>query len=42
MRRDDGGAFRDTVFDVISLASSVAEVIATPGNPWAWAATLLI
>ena len=37
MRRDDGGAFWDTVFDVVSLAFSVADVIATPANPWAWA-----
>ncbi len=36
-RTDDGGAFWDTVFDVVSLCFSVAEVIATPTNPWAWA-----
>ena len=36
-RTDDGGMFWDTVFDVISLATSIAEVVATPTNPWAWA-----
>jgi len=36
-RNDDGGTFWDTVFDVISLATSIAEVVATPTNPWAWA-----
>ena len=36
-RRDDGGMFWDTVFDVVSLAMSTAEVIANPANPWAWA-----
>ena len=37
MRRDDGGQFWDTLFDVVSLAFSVADVVATPANPWAWA-----
>ena len=37
MRRDDGGQFWDTVFDVVSLAFSVADVIANPADPWAWA-----
>ena len=36
MRRDDGGQFWDTVFDVVSLAFSVADVIANPSDPWAW------
>ena len=36
-RTDSTGAFWDTVFDVVSLAMSVAEVAATPTNPWAWA-----
>ena len=36
MRRDDGGEFWDTVFDVVSLAFSVADVVANPANPWAW------
>ena len=36
MRRDDGGAFWDTVFDVVSLAFSVADVIANPSDAWAW------
>ena len=34
---DPTGEFVDTVFDVISLCTSVAEVIANPANPWAWA-----
>ena len=37
MGTDPTGEFLDTVFDVISLCSSVAEVIANPANPWAWA-----
>ena len=37
MRRDDGGQFWDTFFDVVSLGFSVVDVIATPSNPWAWA-----
>ncbi len=37
MRRDDGGQFWDTAFDVVSLAFSVAEVLANPADPWAWA-----
>ena len=36
-RTDNGGAFWDTVFDVVSLCFSVAEVVATPSDPWAWA-----
>ncbi len=36
MRRDDGGQFWDTVFDVVSLGFSVVDVIASPSNPWAW------
>ena len=37
MRRDDGGQFWDTVFDIVSLGFSVVDVIAAPSNPWAWA-----
>ena len=37
MGTDPTGKFVDTVFDVISLCTSVAEVIANPANPWAWA-----
>ena len=29
--------YTETVFDVVSLAFSVADVIANPANPWAWA-----
>lgn len=36
-RTDDGGMFWDTVFDVVSLCISVAEVVANPADPWAWA-----
>jgi len=36
-RKDDGGMFWDTFFDVVSLVGSVAEVVATPTNVWAWA-----
>ena len=36
-RTDNGGAFWDTVFDVVSLCFSVAEVVANPSDPWAWA-----
>ena len=37
MRRDDGGEFWDTVFDVVSLVFSVADVVANPTDPQAWA-----
>lgn len=37
MRTDNGGQFWDTVFDVVSLAFSVADVITNPSDPWAWA-----
>ena len=37
MRTDNGGMFWETVFDVVSLAFSVADVIANPSDPWAWA-----
>ena len=36
-RNDDGGMFWDTIFDVVSLAMSVAEVVSNPADPWAWA-----
>ena len=35
-RTDTGGFFWDTVFDVISLCFSVAEVIEHPDDPMAW------
>ena len=35
-RKDDGGAFWDTFFDVVSLAFSVAEVVANPTDPMNW------
>ena len=37
MRVDVGGEFWDTVFDVVSLVTSVAEVIVNPTDPMAWA-----
>ena len=37
MRRDDGGEFWDTIFDVVSLVFSVVDVIANPSDPWTWA-----
>jgi predicted GIY-YIG superfamily endonuclease len=36
MRRDDSGMFWETVFDVVSLAFSVADVIDNPDDIWAW------
>ena len=36
-RTDDGGAFWETVFDIISLGASVVEVCVNPTDPWAWA-----
>ncbi|MDR1001889.1 MAG: RHS repeat-associated core domain-containing protein [Oscillospiraceae bacterium] len=36
-REDSGGAFWETVFDVISLSVSIVEVCANPTDPWAWA-----
>lgn len=36
LREDNGGEFWDTVFDVISLASSVVDVVKNPANPVAW------
>ena len=36
MRRDDGGMFWDTIFDVVSLGLSIADVIANPSDAWAW------
>ena len=37
VRRDESGAIWETVFDVISLAASIAEVIDNPKDVWAWA-----
>ena len=37
MRRDDGGEFWETIFDVISLGASIVEVCINPCDPWAWA-----
>lgn len=37
VRRDESGAIWETVFDVISLAASIAELAANPKDVWAWA-----
>ena len=37
VRVDCGGAFWDTIFDVISLGASIVEVCINPTDPWAWA-----
>ena len=37
MRVDHGGQFWETIFDVASLAMSVADVCMNPDDPWAWA-----
>ena len=34
---DPTGEFLDTIFDVVSLGMSIAEVVACPADPWAWA-----
>ena len=34
---DSTGNALDTIFDLVSLASSVVEVAVNPGDPWAWA-----
>ena len=36
IRTDTGGFFWDTVFDVVSLCFSVAEVVKNPDDPMAW------
>lgn len=37
-RKDENGEAFETIWDAISLASSVVEVIANPYDPWAWIA----
>ena len=34
---DGSGKILDTIFDVVSLGFSVADVITNPADPWAWA-----
>ena len=36
MRVDGGGAFWDTLFDVVSLVVSVIDVVQNPSDPMAW------
>ena len=40
VRKDSNGYAWETVFDVVSLGFSVAEVVANPIDPWAWAGLL--
>ena len=37
LRIDGCGYAWETIWDIISLAASVAEVVANPTDPWAWA-----
>lgn len=37
VRRDTSGYVWETVFDVVSLGLSIADVAANPNDPWAWA-----
>ena len=36
-REDPDGEAFDTVFDILSLGASIADVISNPRDPWAWA-----
>lgn len=36
-RTDPDGEFWDTVFDIVSIGFSIADVVANPTDPWAWA-----
>jgi len=36
IRNDTNGCAWETIWDAISLASSVVEVVANPYDPWAW------
>ena len=36
-RADASGKLWETVWDIVSLATSVLEVVANPADPWAWA-----
>ena len=37
---DPEGTALDAIFDIISLGSSIAEVVLNPADPWAWAGLL--
>ena len=37
MYADSEGRWIETVFDLLSLGTSVVEVVINPANPWAWA-----
>lgn len=36
-RKDTNGEAFETAFDIVSLGFSIAEVVANPYDPWAWA-----
>ena len=36
-RKDSGGYFWETIWDIASVVSSALEVVANPVDPWAWA-----
>ena len=38
--QDSYGTAVDTIFDLISLGTSIAEVVINPADPWAWAGLL--
>ncbi len=37
MYADPSGHWIETIFDLLSLGTSIVEVIINPANPWAWA-----
>lgn len=37
IREDSDGKAFETAFDVVSLGASIADVVLTPADPWAWA-----
>ena len=39
-RKDDNGNAAETVWDIISLGTSIAGVAVNPSDPWAWAALI--
>ena len=40
VRKDSSGKAWETAFDIISLGSSVADVVLNPVDPWAWASLI--
>ena len=41
VRRDLQGYFWETLFDIVSLGTSVVEVCVNPGDPWNWAGLIV-